>query len=197
LGGTFDPIHYGHLVAAEEVRFRLSLARVLFVPVGVAPHKRRQTISPAEHRVAMVELAIASNPYFSLSRLEVDRPGPSYSVDTVRLLREQLGREVELYFIVGSDALSDLLTWREPARLVQLCQLVAIARPGWPVEIAPVEAQLPEAAGRIVQVPIPQLDISSSDLRRRVAEGQPIRYQVPEAVEGYIMSRGLYRGAPL
>ena len=130
LGGTFDPIHYAHLVIAEECRVRLGLAGVIFIPAGEPPHKRRQSVTPAADRLAMVELAIASNPAFRVSRVEIDRPGPSYSVDTIAALQAELGPEAELYFIVGQDAMADILTWHEPRRLLALCRLVAIHRPG-------------------------------------------------------------------
>jgi nicotinate-nucleotide adenylyltransferase len=195
LGGTFDPIHYGHLVAAEECRVRLGLDVVLFVPAGQPPHKRGRVISPAEDRVEMVRLAIASNPGFQLSRIEVDRTGPSYTVDTLARLREEYGPAVQLYFVVGMDALSEILTWHHPARIVALCQVVAVTRPGFPgLDLADLEPEIPEARQRITLLEVPELRISASDLRRRVAAGLPIRYQVPEPVEEYIRRRGLYRG---
>ena len=194
LGGTFDPIHFGHLVAAEECLCRLRLAKVLLIPAGQPPHKRRRPISPPEHRLAMVRLAAADNPGLEVSTIELERQGPSYSVDTVAAVREQLGPAAELYFIVGTDALPELLSWYQPHRLLQLCVLAVVSRPGYPFDLSPVLAVLPNAAERIVHVPAPELDISSSELRARVAAGLPIRYQVPDAVERYIRERGLYRG---
>ncbi len=194
LGGTFDPIHYGHLVVAEECRVRLGLERVLFIPAGQPPHKRGRVISPAEHRVAMVELAIASNPGFKLSRVEVDRVGPSYTVDTLVQLREEYGPRAELHFIVGMDALAEMLTWHEPARLAALCQIVAVTRPGTEAfDLAALEPKIPQARERIRILPAPELRIAASDLRWRVAHGLPIKYQLPEPVEEYVYRHGLYR----
>lgn len=195
LGGTFDPIHYGHLVAAEECLCRLRLEKVLLLPAGQPPHKLRRPISPAEQRLAMLRLAAADNPGLAVSTIELERRGPSFSVDTVAALREQLGPDAELYFIVGTDALPELLTWYKPRLLLQLCVLAAVSRPGYMFDLSPVLAALPEAAERIVQVPAPELDISSSNLRARVAAGLPIRYQLPEAVEQYIREQGLYKGS--
>jgi nicotinate-nucleotide adenylyltransferase len=192
LGGTFDPIHYGHLVIAEECRHRLRLDQVLFVPASQPPHKRGRTISPAVHRLAMVELAIAGNPAFSLSRIELERTGPSYSVDTLAQLREEHGEGAGLFFIVGLDALPDLLTWHKPQRILQLATLAAVTRPGYEFDLSHIVRQIPEAAERIVYVPAPSLDLSSTELRRRVTAGLPIRYQVPDAVERYVREQGLY-----
>lgn len=193
LGGTFDPIHYGHLAAAEEARVRLQLHPVLFVPAGRPPHKPNRAISPTHHRLAMVELAIGSNPHFRLSRVDVDRGGVCYSVDTVRLLQEELGPTAEIYFIVGLDSLADIHQWHEPQQLVQLCRVVAMTRPGYEqLDMSNILRLVPEAAGRIQVMEMPRLEISSSELRRRVAVGLPIKYQVPEAVEEYIRQHGLY-----
>ena len=194
LGGTFDPIHYGHLAIAEECRVRLGLERILFIPAGEPPHKRDRLISPTRHRVAMVRLAIASNPWFELSLIEVNRLGPSFTVDTLVRLREERGPETEMYFIVGTDALAEIPTWHEPAQVVSLCQIVAVPRPGFEdFEPASLEWAIPGAARRIHVLAAPELRISSCDLRRRVADGLPIKYQVPEAVERYIYCHGLYR----
>lgn len=194
LGGTFDPIHYGHLVVAEECRARLGLDVVLFIPAGQPPHKRGRIVSPAEHRVEMVRLAIASNPGFELSRIEVDRVGPSYTVDTLARLREEYGPSTRLYFVVGMDALAEILTWHQPARLLSLCQVVAVTRPGFAdFDLAALESAIPDARRRICVLAAPELRISSSDLRRRVARGLPIKYQVPEPVEEYVYRHGLYR----
>ncbi|MBI2953582.1 MAG: nicotinate-nucleotide adenylyltransferase [Chloroflexi bacterium] len=193
LGGSFDPIHYGHLLAAEEVRFRLQLSEVLFVPAGQPPHKLTRTLSPIGHRLTMVRLAIASNPRFRLSRVDVDRPGPHYSVDTVALLRQQLGPDVEIYFVVGLDSLMEIGTWREPERLMRECRVVGVSRPGYEdlSKLAPEVSRA--AAGNIVTVPIPEVGTSSSNLRERVRNSAPIKYQLPEAVEEYIFQHGLYR----
>ena len=194
LGGTFDPIHYGHLAAAEECRVALRLDVVLFMPAGQPPHKRGRHVSPVADRLRMVELAIGSNRHFALSRIDVDRAGPSYTVGALERVRRELGPEAQLWFVMGADSLADILTWREPARLLQLARLAVVNRPGAP-DPAPerLEAELPGARARIDAVEIPDLAISATDLRRRVAEGRPIKYQIPEAVERYVEERGLYR----
>lgn len=193
MGGTFDPIHYGHLVAAEEVCHQLGLARVVFVPAGQPPHKQGQEITPALHRLAMVELAIASNPRFTVSRVDIDRPGPSYTVDTLRLLHEEWGSQVDIHFIMGLDSLADLLSWHQPERLIQLCRLTVVDRPRYEVDMEALEAALPGIKDRVEFLHIPGMNISSTDLQRRVREGWPIKYQVPPAVEAYIYEHGLYR----
>jgi len=190
LGGTFDPIHYGHLAAAEEARAKLSLREVIFVVVGLPPHKLDEEITPAEHRYAMVELAIASNPYFSLSRIDIDRPGPSYTVDTIALLQQQ--RTEEIYFIMGMDALMEIDTWHQPQRLIQLCRLVAVERPDFVPDLGRLEAAVPGIAARTEIIEMPQMEISSTDLQRRVREGLPIKYQLPPQVEEYIYQHRLY-----
>ncbi len=199
LGGTFDPIHSGHLVIAEEVRATLGLERMVFIPAGEPPHKPGRKITPAHHRLAMVELAIASNPCFALSHVELDRPGPSYLVDTLRLLREQWGTNVALSFVIGWDSLEELHTWHDPLGiLAQLTHLVAVGRPGYTDEKAYhtlLEQRLPGIMQRLLVVPVPQLEISSTDLRRRVAEGRPIKYQTPELVERYIIEHKLYHNS--
>ncbi len=194
LGGTFDPVHYGHLIAAQEVLWALGLEQVLFVPAGVPPHKPGAVISPVHHRVAMVELAVRSNPAFAVSRVDVDRPGPAYSVDTLRLLQEQRGPEVEFYFIIGLDSLNEILTWHDPQRLLSLATLAVVMRPGYPMpDLARLEHSLPGISQHVCFVPMPEIGISSSDLRHRVAIDQPITYQLPEVVEAYIYRQGLYR----
>ena len=197
MGGTFDPVHYGHLVVAEEVYSVLDLAEMLFVPVGQPPHKPNRVVTGAQHRLAMLELAIVGNPHFSISRVDLDRPGPSYSVETLRLLREQWGELTALYFVIGWDSLEDLLTWYDPAGILQqLSYLVAVRRPGYNEREGyrdSLEARLPGIKQRLLVVLAPQFDISSTDLRQRVAEKRPINYQVPESVEQYIKQYNLYR----
>ncbi len=197
MGGTFDPIHYGHLVIAEEVRARLNLTEVLFIPTGDPPHKPGLSVTSAEQRASMVQLAIASNPHFVLSRMEIDRPGPSYTVDTVRQLRQLWGRQMGLYFVIGWDSLEDLHHWYDPQGLLaELTGLVAVRRPGH-VEEAEyrkvIEQRLPGITQLLHVVDAPQLDISATDLRKRVAEGRPIKYQTSEAVEQYILTHKLYQ----
>jgi nicotinate-nucleotide adenylyltransferase len=191
-GGTFDPVHYGHLVAAEEVRYRLRLDKVLFVPAGMPPHKLDHDITPTRHRLAMLELAIASNPGFALSRVDVDRHGPCYTVDTLALLHEEYGPGTELFFLMGMDSLAEILTWKEPERLIRLAQIVVVGRPGFQADVDELDKVLPGAAERISIVDTPLMEVSSSDIRQRVREGAPIRYQVPEAVEAYIRAHRLY-----
>jgi nicotinate-nucleotide adenylyltransferase len=197
MGGTFDPIHYGHLVVAEEVHAALDLAEMLFVPAGQPPHKPNRVVTGAQHRLAMLELAIAGNPPFSISRVDLDRPGPSYTVETLRLLREQWGELTALYFVIGWDSLEDLLTWYDPAGILQqLSYLVAVRRPGYNEHEGyrdSLEARLPGIKQRLLVVPAPQFDISSTDLRQRIAEHRPIKYQVPESVEKYIKQYNLYQ----
>lgn len=199
LGGTFDPIHYGHLVIAEEVRAALQLAEVIFVPAGDPPHKQGEIITAARHRLAMLELALASNPRFSISLVDMDRPGPSYTVETLRLLGAQWGEATDVYFIIGWDSLEDFPTWHDPGGILeQLTCLVAVQRPGYREEPSyreQLEQRVPGIAGKLLAVPAPQLEISATDLRLRVAAGRPIKYQLPETVERYIYEHDLYRKA--
>ncbi len=197
MGGTFDPIHYGHLVVAEEVRFTLDLAEMVFVPAGQPPHKQGATVTAAHHRLTMLELALASNPHFSISTIDIERPGPSYTVDTLRLLHEQWEEQTDIYFMIGWDSLEYLLTWHDPMGiLAHLAFLVAVRRPGYEDEsgsIERIEQRLPGMQQRLLIVPAPQLEISATDLRQRVAAGRPIKYQVPEKVERYIVDHRLYQ----
>lgn len=205
IGGTFDPVHYGHLVIAEEVSAALELEKMVFVPTGLPPHKPDRVVTAPEHRLAMLERAIASNAHFSLSRVDVDRVGPSYTVEMLRLLRGQWeaeaapGERVAIYFVIGWDSLEYLLTWHDPVGILeQLDHLVAVKRPRYNEDQAyldAIEARLPGLKQRLLVVPAPQLDISSTDLRERVAQGRPIKYQLPESVEQYIVQYGLYRHA--
>ena len=173
---------------------RLRLDVVEFIPAGLPPHKLGNQIAPAEHRLAMVELAIASNSSFRVSRREIDRAGPSYTVDTLVELRDEVGPDVELYFIIGLDALADISTWEEPARMFTLCRFVAIRRPGFEdLDLHGLSAIIPNAADEIITISAPEFNISATNLRERVASGLPIRYQVPESVEDYIRKHGLYR----
>jgi nicotinate-nucleotide adenylyltransferase len=197
LGGTFDPVHYGHLVIAEEVFATLQLTEIVFVPAGQPPHKTNVEITAAEHRLKMLELAIASNPHFTISRVDLDRPGPSYTVDMLKLLRRQMGEHTAIYFIIGADSLEDLLSWHDSSGILeQLTHLVAVRRPGYSESEAfydSLEARLSGIKQRLLVVDAPQFDISATDLRQRVAEGRPIKYQTPESVESYIVQYSLYR----
>ncbi len=194
LGGTFDPVHLGHLIIAEEARLKLDLARVIFVPAGQPWLKLDRDITPATHRLEMVRLAIEGRPYFELSTVETDRSGPSYSVDTIAVLRQQLGKESTLFLLLGWDSVSELPQWKEPARLVQMCRLVAITRPGFSrPDLARLEALVPGLTESVVWLEISPVDISSSEIRERVAQGLPIGHLVPPKVERYILEHGLYQ----
>jgi nicotinate-nucleotide adenylyltransferase len=204
LGGTFDPIHYGHLGIAEEAREALGLERVLVMPAGEPPHKPDRPIAAVEDRVAMVELAIADNQALTLGRLEVDRPGPSFAVDTLEALaaaERAAGRTPDLTFILSAEALAGLALWREPARLLELCRLAVVPRAGSASfdgagVAALVEPFAPGGADRVILLDGPRIAISGSVIRARVAAGRSIRYLVSGAVAAYIGARGLYRTAP-
>jgi nicotinate-nucleotide adenylyltransferase len=186
MGGTFDPIHMGHLVAASEVAHRFDLQRVVFVPTGQPWQKSGRAVSPAEDRYLMTVIATAADDRFSVSRVDVDRDGPTYTVDTLRDIRARLGEEHDYHFITGADALADILSWREPEELLRLAHLVGVTRPGH----ALTDPGL--APGRITLLEIPALAISSSDIRSRVERGEPIRYLVTPGVEAYVAKVGLY-----
>lgn len=196
LGGTFDPVHFAHLAIAEEACCALRLTRVLFVPARLPPHKMEERVTSVEHRVAMLELAIGANPHFSLSLVDVQRTGPSYTADTLQLLRREWGPGVRLYFIVGADSLKDLPTWHEPAGILAQATIVALTRPGY-TEVGAVRAaladRLPGIEQRLIVVEGPRIDLSATELRQRVAAGRPIRYQTPDEVVAYIRRHRLYQ----
>jgi nicotinate-nucleotide adenylyltransferase len=193
LGGTFDPIHYGHLAIAEEARVVLGLERVLLVPAARQPLKRGAHVASPQQRIEMARLACAGNSALDVSPIEVERPGPSYTVNTLEQLRDAgLG---ELHFILGADALADLHRWYDAPRIPELARLVVIARPGHRPNLDAVAAQLPGVRERITLIDGPGLAISSSELRSRIAAGRPIRYLTPEPVVEYIARNGLYRAA--
>ncbi len=195
LGGTFDPVHLGHLMVAEEARASLDLAQVIFVPTGQPWLKANGAVLPARHRVKMVRLAITGKPHFKLSLIEVKRPGPTYTVDTLAELQQKFGRGVELFFILGMDALAQLPRWREPGRLIKLCKLVAAPRPGYPaLDLSAMEAAVPGLSRRLILLDKPQIDIDATDIRVRVAQGLPIDHLVPGPVEAYISQYKLYSG---
>jgi nicotinate-nucleotide adenylyltransferase len=187
MGGTFDPIHHGHLVAAEEARHAFSLDRVLFVPAGDPWQKADTAVTLAGDRLAMVEAAIADNEAFEASRVDIDRDGPTYTVDTLRsVAATQPG--ADLFFITGADAILEILTWKQPDEALSLATFVAVTRPGYDLaKLDPVRV-----ADHVLTLEIPALAISSSDVRERVREGRPIRYLVPAAVASYIAKHGLY-----
>lgn len=195
LGGTFDPVHMGHLIIAEEVRARLDLAEVLFVPAGQPWLKlnNANAISPAEHRVEMVRLAINDEPAFRPSTMEIERPGPSYTVDTMAELSQNIGAGDKLFFILGWDNLNQLPRWYQPSRLVKLCRLVPVRRVGFaPPDLDSLEKAIPGLAQSLVMLDTPQIEISASEIRARVTRGLSIHKLVPEAVERYIIEHGLY-----
>lgn len=193
MGGTFDPIHYGHLVTAEAARCQFNLDQVVFVPSGCPPHKKERDISPAEYRYAMTLRAIASNPYFRVSRVELDRPGYSYAIDTVSTFLELYGYEIELYFITGADAILEIINWKNVETLMEQCHFIAATRPGFYLHDV---SHFPQKfIKKIIFMEVPALAISSTDIRRRVAEKRPIKYLLPEGVEQYIAQHKLYQNS--
>lgn len=189
MGGTFDPIHHGHLVAASEVASKFDLDEVVFVPTGIPWQKADREVSSPEDRYLMTVIATASNPRFSVSRVDIDRPGNTYTVDTLKDLREQRGENVDLFFISGADAIRQILTWRGADELFDLAHFVGVTRPGVPMTADDL-AHLP--AGKVTLLEVPALAISSTDCRDRTRAGQPIWYLVPDGIVQYIAKRGLY-----
>ena len=188
MGGTFDPIHHGHLVAASEVADRFDLDEVVFVPTGQPWQKTATEVSPAEHRYLMTVVATASNPRFSVSRVDIDRGGPTYTADTLADLRKT-NPDAQLFFITGADALEQILSWRKLDELFENAHFIGVTRPGYELD----GDHLPDGAVSLVEVPA--MAISSTDCRRRVAEGHPVWYLVPDGVVQYISKRSLYRKA--
>jgi len=191
MGGTFDPIHFGHLLMAEEARQAFDIQLVTFVPNGQPAHKKGYPVTPAEHRYAMTLLATASNPHFACSRVEIDRPGPSYSIDTIRHFRKEYPGLDHLYFITGADAILQILSWHDHESLIKECEFIAVTRPGFHLE------DLPETTGsmfvkHVKFLPIPGLDISSTMIRDRVRTGHTIKYLTTDTVVNYIMRERLY-----
>ena len=195
MGGTFDPPHYGHLALAENGRVQLGLDCVLFVPAGQPPHKPGRPITPAHHRVAMVEAAIADNPAFALSRVDLDRPGPHYTVEMLALLQQEYPG-AELFFLIGGDSLTGFPGWRDPAGIVRQARLVAMQRSGYELDLEALEQAVPGSRGRLVWLDAPYLNIAASDLRRRACRGLSLRYLVPPPVEAYIREHRLYEALP-
>ena len=186
MGGTFDPIHHGHLVAASEVAAEFDLDEVVFVPTGQPWQKSDQQVTPAEHRYLMTVVATASNPRFTVSRVDIDRPGPTYTIDTLRDLRAQRAG-AELFFITGADALGQILTWKDSGELFSLAHFVGVTRPGHVLD----DAGLPE--GKVSLMEVPAMAISSTDCRQRVVRGEPVWYLVPDGVVQYIAKHRLYQ----
>jgi nicotinate-nucleotide adenylyltransferase len=191
IGGTFDPPHYGHLVLAENARVQLRLDRVVFVLAGQPPHKPDRPITSARHRVAMVEAAITDNPAFALSRMDLDRPGPHYTVDMLTLLNLEYPG-VALYLLMGGDSLAQFLTWRDTTGIVRQARLAVMQRPGYEPDLEVLEQAVPGLRDRLAWVDAPYLDIAASNLRQRVRERLPLRYLVPPSVDAYIREHRLY-----
>lgn len=195
MGGTFDPVHFGHLVTAEEALVQFNLDKVIFMPTGHPARKVDTPVSSAEHRYLMTVIATSANPDFDVSRMEIDRPGLTYTVDTMLALRDQHGPRTELYFITGADAVWEIATWKDAERFEGLCTFIAATRPGYDLEAAATEHADALSRLSIEFIEVPALGISSTDIRHRVAERRPIRYLTPEAVASYVHKYGLYRGA--
>jgi nicotinate-nucleotide adenylyltransferase len=189
MGGTFDPVHHGHLVAASEVATRFGLDEVVFVPTGHPWQKSHQEVAPAEHRYLMTVVATASNPRFTVSRVDIDRPGVTYTIDTLRDLRRQRGQAAELFFITGADALAQILSWKDVDELFELAHFVGVTRPGHALSVDGLPGD------RVSVLEIPALAISSTDCRARVRAGEPVWYLVPDGVVQYIVKHRLYRAA--
>lgn len=195
LGGTFDPPHNGHLGIAREALGQLALERVIFAPARLPPHKQGNDVTPIEARLDMLKLAIADTPEFSLSRVDVDRPPPTFTVDAIRVLRQDWGPAAEVYFIMGLDSLANILTWHAPDELIQVCKLAVMNRPDFRVDLDALERQLPGLDGRMVLLKSPSFRVAASDIQRRVSEGRSIDRLVPASVAAYISEHHLYQRA--
>lgn len=192
-GGTFDPIHIGHLMLCQEAYHQLQLNSVYLLPAADPPHKQDRQITPVEHRLAMLQAAIATAQYLHISRIDVDRPGPHYSVDTIKLLQRQFDPQTELFFLIGLDSLRDLHTWHRPEWLLDNCRIVSFERGGIHLDWAELEQRLPGIRTAVQLLEMPELEISSSNIRQRVAQSQSIRYFVLPETEAYIEAHQLYR----
>ena len=193
IGGAFNPIHFGHLLTAEAARVEFHLDQVIFMPWGQSPAKPEESEPGAEERYAMAVIATAPNPHFSVSRLEIDRPGPSYTIDTLKLLHEGLKDVADIFFITGADAVLEILTWKEPTGLAGFCEFIAATRPGFELNQLQELIEQNPALPKIRRMEIPALAISATDIRERVRRGLPIRYLLPDAVADYIGKTGLYK----
>ncbi|QEK13608.1 nicotinate-nucleotide adenylyltransferase [Crassaminicella thermophila] len=194
MGGTFDPIHYGHLVIAEQIRCEYNLEKVIFIPAGIPPHKSNLCVTDSKHRYLMTLLATITNPHFEVSKIELESNKISYTIHTIEKLKKIYHEDTELYFITGADAICELDTWKDVKRLTQLCQFIAATRPG--LKLSHVDAKIKEFQNKynalIRKINLPALAISSTDIRNRVKEGQSIKYLLPESVEYYIYKNKLY-----
>lgn len=191
-GGTFDPVHTGHMIVAEILREELQLHRVVFLPAGRPPHKPDQDTAADHHRLAMLELAIRDTAEFEVSRIDLDMPGQSYTAKTLEILREQLPDSIEPMFLMGQDSLRDFPSWHEPGRIARLVQLGVAMRPGVNVNLEDIVTAVPELTGRVHLVDIPLIGISSRELRARIRGRKAFHYQVPGGVADYIETHGLY-----
>jgi nicotinate-nucleotide adenylyltransferase len=195
LGGTFDPVHLGHIKMAEEARDALGLAEVIIVPAGQPMSKSTHRVTPAEQRIEMLRLAIAGKPRMKVSYMEIERPGSSYTVDTVEALKKRYGGKAEIYFILGWDSLEQLAEWREPGRIIEMCFLVAVPRPGFTrPNLAALEKDIPGISKKVIFMEKPRLDISATVIREKVARHEAIDHLVPGLVAEYIKKHKLYTG---
>ncbi|NDJ34424.1 MAG: nicotinate-nucleotide adenylyltransferase [Chloroflexi bacterium] len=190
-GGTFDPPHIAHQIVAERAQETLSLDKVMWVPVGDPPHKKGQQVLEAVHRLHMVEHAVAGNPHFAIARIDIDRPGPHYSVDMLRLLSDEYPT-AELFFLIGGDSLRDISQWHQPERLIECATLVVVERPGVEYDFDALTRAIPGLEQTVVRIDVPCIEVSSTDIRERAAAGRSIRYLVPSPVADYIHEHALY-----
>lgn len=194
MGGTFDPIHYGHLVLAEQVRTRFNLDMIYFIPVGIPPHKQQKKISSSKNRYFMTLLGTITNPYFEVSKIEIEDDNTSYTVNTIKKFKKIIDNNSELYFITGADAIYELETWRNVKELLGLCNFIAASRPG--IDKSKLKEKIKilneKYNGRIIETSVPALAISSTDIRERIKKRESIKYIVPESVEHYIYKNNLY-----
>lgn len=198
LGGTFDPIHIGHLIIAEEARYQLGLDRVIFLPAGKPYFKKDRIVSTKSDRLEMIKLGIKDNPKFEVSEFELDREGPTYSIDSITRLKKELGGDVDLYFLIGLDALADMHKWKHPAELIEMCQVIGLTRPSYPdFDWANIESKIAGASQKIRIIEVSQVGVSSTDVRMMVAGDISVRYLVPDAVVRYIEEHGLYKTGDL
>jgi nicotinate-nucleotide adenylyltransferase len=195
MGGTFDPIHYAHLLIAEDVRRRFKLPQILFMPSGSPPHKKDYEVTSAEDRYIMAVLATSGNPNFAVSRLELDRPGPSYTIETIRQLKATIGDEAQVSWVTGADAVLEMLTWHQPDAILDEAEILAVPRPGFDLDKLD-ETLGPERASKVTIIDAPLAEISSTMIRERLRAGESIRYLTPRAVIDYIEKRGLYVDEP-
>lgn len=195
-GGTFDPIHVGHLIVAEIMQHDLDLERVIFLPAGRPPHKPSQVLAADHDRIEMIRRAIRRSPSFTISMVDLERPGYSYTAKSLEVLRDSLDGDIDLHFLMGQDSLRSFPEWHRPDLIATQAKLGVAQRPGYDVQVSDIEREVPEARGRIQIVPVPLIGISSRDIRQRIVQGEPYRYQVPPLVADYIDEFELYTDVP-